>query len=376
MEQIYKFFIKPRHPKKIVVTLFVILSILFVFHTSVWFIFTKQILDTPCNFRVGDLVRLSYQIDSLHLRANINITLPLQHIESAKWKGEEIDIISVGDSFSNAEAGGENPYYQDYIETTHNMRVLNIPPSNLNTNYIERILGLYNNNLLDTIKPKIIIIESAERFVIDRFSKPINWDYSTTQEQALRDFKSSIFNKCDKRNVSIINNGNYDFILNPVIYTLSTSPVKRSGVYRMTLKKKLFSVKAAQTLLFHQSDLESIPKATVENIHNLNTNLNDLAHILAKKNIKLVFMPIVDKYNLYSNYLSNNPFNKSVFFEKLRPMRKNYYLLDTKAILQPLVESTQKDIFFADDTHWSPTASKTIINALPINQLLEDINIK
>ena len=63
-------------------------------------------------------------------------------------------------------------------------------------------------------------------------------------------------------------------------------------------------------------------------------------------------MPCVDKYNLYSDYVVNNPYPRSIFFEKLRMLPKKYFFIDTKAILAAKLCKGEKDVFYADETHW------------------------
>jgi len=95
-------------------------------------------------------------------------------------------------------------------------------------------------------------------------------------------------------------------------------------------------------------------------IDKLNNNLNALSKILKKKNIKLYFMPAVDKYNLYSKYIVNNTYPQSIFFEELRKLPKEYTFIDTKTILLEELKKGVKDIYHSDDTHWSYKASEAI----------------
>jgi hypothetical protein len=44
----------------------------------------------------------------------------------------------------------------------------------------------------------------------------------------------------------------------------------------------------------------------------------------------------------------------------MRKLPKRYRYIDTKAILLPELERGEKDIYFMDDSHWSPKAAKKI----------------
>ena len=93
-------------------------------------------------------------------------------------------------------------------------------------------------------------------------------------------------------------------------------------------------------------------------------NFNHLSDKLKNINIELFLMPAVDKYDLYYPFIKNNYFNENDLFKYLRNANKNYYLIDTKKILEEELLKNEVDIFYADDTHWSYKASEAIANNL------------
>jgi len=382
MKKIYNILINIRKPKQVVFVIIFILFIFSSFHTVTWFLYTKQILSPKPSIGIGDLARLTCETSSLNKREWI-YNLPKQHTQTKDWKGESVDIITIGDSFSRGGGGGTNGFYQDYIESIYNKHVLNILPPNETINYIEMVVAMSKNGMLDELKPKIIIIESIERLAVTRFAIDINWSFNINKNKLL-DYhfsntnNSSIekFNeknkyqylKHKKKNISIINKRNYDCLLNPLYYTFSKYPLDRNNAaYKLNLKKKMFSVKADNKLLITSSDIFSLHLSTDKNIKLMNNNLNQLSNILRKKNITLMFMPVVDKYNIYTPYIINNPFPKSIFFETFDTLDKQYYFINTKKILSKIINK-KIDVFFADDTHWNNIASEAIINDIPFNK--------
>ena len=137
-----------------------------------------------------------------------------------------------------------------------------------------------------------------------------------------------------------------------------------SNIYVERLNKELFTSDAASKLIFLHEDIKKLSTESKENIELLNKNFNDLADILNKQGIELIFVPAVDKYNLYRKYITSNTYQESIFFEYLRTLEKKYIFVDTKAILQKELDNGVKDIFYADDTHWSYKASEIIVNRL------------
>ncbi len=93
----------------------------------------------------------------------------------------------------------------------------------------------------------------------------------------------------------------------------------------------------------------------------MNQNFNHLSDLLTSKKIQLFVMIAADKYDLYSEYIQNNKYPKNHFFDITQPLTKRYIFIDTKSILSNTLKK-ERDIYFADDTHWSNKASIKIFH--------------
>ena len=339
----------------------------FTYNAVVWKLVTEDLMSNK-NSDGGDLVRLGYLPDLKSYRKNSN-DLPRRHLEDDQYKGEPIDVVTIGDSFSNGGGGGKNRYYQDYLASINGFSVLNIEPY-LDIEYLTLASCLANNGFLDKVKPRYLLISSSERMSIDKFSVKVDFDENMSMEklaghqrfgyrlamdnsQALG--KKSFFN--------FINEGNFKYLLYKICYHFSDNAFF-SKTYKKSLSSPLFSIKKSNTLLFLRDDLRSLSNSSQNRVAALNNNLNMLADKLAKKGIKLYFMPCADKYDVYSQFIINNKYPKSTFFELLRPLPKRYTFIDTKAILLPEIQRGVKDIYHADDTHWSWKASEKIFQTV------------
>jgi hypothetical protein len=126
-------------------------------------------------------------------------------------------------------------------------------------------------------------------------------------------------------------------------------------------------------LLFHIDEIKSLKRNSKENIELVNANLNRLADFLNRKNIKLIFLIAPDKYDVYSDFLvEENKYGNNRLFEELKKLPKNYVFIDTKSILQQAVKHGDKDIYYADDTHWSYKASELIIKSIEFQSIFKD----
>ena len=136
-------------------------------------------------------------------------------------------------------------------------------------------------------------------------------------------------------------------------------------VYNVELtSRNLFSNKSSK-LLFYYQDLKSTEQNNLkENVDSLNIVLNTIALKLREKNIKLIVLPSPDKYDFYYDYISEKKdFKRPIFFDLLKAVKKDYVYIDAKENLASKITNTQ-DLYFYDDTHWSPIASKIIADKI------------
>jgi len=256
-------FRKEMNKKFVYITLLII--ILFVsFHYIVWNIFTYKILN-PKPYTIGDLSRISYQLDSIHNRID-EVDLSKTHITYKDFDNKKIDIITIGDSFSNGAAGGKNPFYQDYLSTIYNINVLNI--SNLDSNYtfIETINSLIDNGWIEKIKPKIIIIETVGRKFYDHYARNQNWEIKLDDN-----FEEKLYNQKWRDNIEIpsfINTANYKVLFYSLLYNFKINA--KDSVYKFELTKDLFSVKNKNSLLIYEEDIKNLKYFTDSNIEQIN----------------------------------------------------------------------------------------------------------
>lgn len=345
--------------KKFTYYLVCTLAIFAIFNFSIWNFYTKKILTREDNLATGDLTRMGYISGLTHPREN-NLDLPIQHFTQPKETIQN-DLLTVGDSFSRGNGWGYNRYYQDYMASKLDWNILNLEQLQKTRNYLETVIALSNSGFLDKYKTKYILIESTQRKTIERFSKIEDYEIKIPLMEIEKFYNSYTNESFALPAVSIINNGNFKFVLYNLLYHFSDRAFF-SNVHKATLKKELFSIGSGKELLYYHLDVTSIKGNTQASIEEVNEHLNRLAQFLKQKNIELIFMPAVSKYDLYSDFIVNNKYPKDPFFDILRPLKKEYIFIDTKAILLEELHKGEKDIFYCDDTHWSYKASNAIAN--------------
>jgi hypothetical protein len=316
----------------------------------------------------GDLTRLGY-ISGIKKVRNTYDDLPTRHLEMKDYNGGTVDMITVGDSFSTGGGEGRNKYYQDFIATSNGMSVLNVPSYTFKTAVfggmpVSTLSALYHGGWLDRIKPRYVLLESVERYTLPRLTTFFDFNIQVTQEDLQRYYRETAFDgKKINQDITFINMGNFKFLYYSFLYNFSEHAFRRL-VVKTKLNKPMFSGNSGDLLLFHHDELQSNPPVTPQNMRAANDNLNVIARLLRQKGITLVFMPVVDKLNLYRPLIKNDSYPKSIFFEELRKLPKEYLFIDTKAILSKAIEEGELDLFHQDDTHWSWHASQRIFSSV------------
>ena len=330
---------------------------------GIWKCWTEVILSPK--YEGGDLTRLGFIAGIKKIRTT-RTDLPKRHIEAREYHGQRVDMVTVGDSFSIGGGDGRNKYYQDYIASLSGISVLNVPTYKFDTMVcgampVSTIAALYHAGWLDRIKPRYLLLETVERYAIPRLVTNYTFDIKVPSATLEQYYRTVNFDGPVNQNISFINEGNFKFLYYTLMYQFSEHAFRRL-VVKTRLTKPLFSGRYGDILLFHGDDVQQEPLATPENIRIANENLNTMARLLRKKGIELVFMPVVDKLDLYRPYMKNNAYPRSTFFEELRKLPREYRLIDTKAILSKALDEGKLDIFHQDDTHWTWRASQLIFS--------------
>ena len=340
---------------------FVIFCMFIGLNSIIWLTWTKDIT-SPLR-KGGDLLRLGYIHGFVAPRPQPH-NLSRLHIEVKDFTLKRVDMVTVGDSFSVGKSG----CYQDHLASSLNISILNIPtPKDLSFYPVPMLAKLINSGYLDRVKPKYLLLQTAEREAINRLVYGFSLTDLATVEELDREFHGGGRETTPldlDRNLNFINNGNWKFVANNIQYRFRDKAFD-SKVVVSKMNRPFFSTERGNILFFHKDDIKAVHKATPQTMAKLNCNLNLLADILSTKGITLIFMTAPDKLTLYEPYLKNRNYPKSTFFEELRKLPKRYTFIDTKQILTQEIAAGVQDLYYQDDTHWSWKASEAIAKCFP-----------
>lgn len=334
----------------------------------IWKLYVDKV-NSRGEYVVGDLASMSYYMDLTLPRKNI-LDLKKKHISFSEFNNTKVDMLVVGDSYSNGGGNGRNNYYQDYIATYNDLKVLNILQLPETNNFIETVILLANSGYLKKLDVKYVFIQSVQREALERFATDINYDLNSSEDiYKMITSVYDIYNPKDedKQEIEIMNNLNQNALLYNVKFMLKGYG-KFKGYFIEKINKELFSSKISDEVIFFTDDIKKLKYENDENIMEINDNFNKLAKFLREQDIKLLVMINADKYNVYSQYISSHKYPKSTFFEILRKLPKRYQFIDTKEILLKELEKGVKDLYYPDDTHWSYKASEAVFKNIKLNE--------
>ena len=276
----------------------------------------------------------------------------------SETKKTEFKVLNIGNSFSRQEFHKFNGYI-NYLAMDDTLSLLNHV---INVSPEKRLKEIINSQVLDSIKVEYIILQFVER----HFTNNLRFD---DELQQMNYRKLKIIDKYDSEQFKekIISDKKY-----PGFFSKGTLYFGLNTIFNKDLKGKVLKYKTKynlfssdrKELLFYREDISQLK---INNNHSLiekaNKELNNIALKLKEKDIKLIVLVAPDKYSFYYSDLLDNPYPEPILFDVLDTLSKDYLYFNSKKLLSEHKQTT-KDLYFFDDAHWSPLASKIIADKL------------
>jgi hypothetical protein len=324
---------------------------------------------------LGDLTRVGYLRSDPDYREifakEYEKSFYFERLSQWIYNKKKCNVLTIGDSFSE----GDNIGYQNYLGESSELAIVHFDrffQLNKEGNPLQILYGLLNGDLLSIVEPDYIILEAIERSIvkwgnnIDTAQIILYSDFVRLAQ--LQNTKPVISNHRDK----FLPDKILKFPVFNILYQFDDNAYF-SKVYRVRTTQPLFSIEKEE-LLFTEDDLSCLDTNNDMNaINNLNQVLSDLAYKLNNKGIKLIVLPAPDKYDIFYKYIfRKSEYEEPFFFNLFEKTQKNYLYLESKKYLTATIQNNNKDIYFYDDTHWSPWASQIIAKELS-NLIISDV---
>ena len=264
--------------------------------------------------------------------------------ETEDLRNIHVNVLTIGDSFSQQEqAGYQNYMPQEGLTVANTRRGLYDSP-------IQYAWNLLDAGVVDSTNIDVMVVEVGERDLslrIDNFSidkVEVGEPYSPDDGGEENIFDVSQWSLLRTR----------DFLM----YRYAG----RNPVYDVELDRDFFDSREPRKLYFYCADVTngmSIEVSILPKIKKVFDLLTSKAH---ERGFDLILMVPVDKYDLYQDYIVNNPYDhpkrineevRELFGDRLEVMLCKYTLL-------PLLENGEKDVFLFDNSHWSYKGSQAV----------------
>lgn len=296
----------------------------------------------------GDLGRLAFVVIGQEYGQRIEQnelkdTLFNKVRETEDLRNIHVNVLTIGDSFSQQEHAGYQNYVAQEGVTVANTR------RDLYDNPIQYAWNLLDAGVVDSTNIDVMVVEVGERDFVFRI-KNFRTDKVEVSEPDVPDVRGEE-NVWDIRQWSLLRTR--DFLM----YRYAG----RNPVYEAVLNHDFFSSNEPRKLYFYCADV--LNGLTID--ETLRPKIKEVFDLLTAKaherGFALILMLPVDKYDLYQDYIVDNPYGHKRVNEEVRELLGDVpEVMLCKYTLLPLLKNGEKDVFMFDNSHWSYKGSQAV----------------
>ena len=261
-------------------------------------------------------------------------------------KGEKINrpVVCFGDSFSRFRKYG-------YLQVVGEMLDADIQDINYDLSPEQTFVQYANNELIPP--HTTVILESVERSFVDRLLK-LRLDDTTFPENNREQFVMAENENPNPPRATLGSAINYlrkRLHINQPIQCYPTS----ADLFTHSSRHNRLYIYDSPGKWDNEGDLRFVDKTGV-NYELANQQLYALHQLAEAHQLTLIYVVAADKYDVYEPFIvPEHPRNPS-----LDALPEENWIVNTKPILQSQVYQGVKDIYYINDTHWSPVGAQIV----------------
>ena len=268
-------------------------------------------------------------------------------------------VVVIGDSFSHGGGIGKQGDYVNYLAHDSGRRVvLFTPADNAQASPMQMAYDALRVGAIDSTNVRNLVVQEVERYLVGRHSEFVNNHTSLPRPQASQE-ESSAPEKPQEASPLLR-------VKDYVFYHL----FGKNPIYTARLSRPFFGGPEPDMLYFYHDDVKLGFDLTADQQRALVYCYEQLIALAREKGVNLVIVVACDKYDLYQDFIVDNPYPAKTLNEDIeRWMEADLdRFVMAKRVLHPLVEQGVKDVYLFNDTHWSPASSRLIAREV-INKL-------
>lgn len=254
-------------------------------------------------------------------------------------RNSHCDVITIGDSFSERQNDG----YHNYL-ALKGLKVVNAKRT-LYYNPVTFAYEMMNLGIIDSTNASAIIVECVERSFDGFFT-----GFSPRGELL----------EAGKGKEMLAGSPNEWSLMRVRDFVVYHSGLMTPPIIKKQLSRDFFTSDHPSTLYFYVDDIRTI-NSKDSHIPTIKSTFRALLDKAQEKHVKLVVLVPPDKYDLYQQYIVDNPYPEKKNNEKIRWILDNdAHVVLAKDVLQPMVDQGEQDVYLYNDTHWSYKAASVV----------------
>ena len=257
-------------------------------------------------------------------------------------------VLTIGDSFSQTKK--EEVSYNYFLANYTNYQIVNLSHQCYMVSPFTRFMYMSKTRNL----PKIVILETVERHMVERLCEFTLYHSAESMiVKHLVDTTIAISNKVKNKTVL---EKSQEWIKRKIGYE---NPIKVS-----ILNKPCFTCANKENkLYFYQDDINNLP--IPDSLLNLAVvKLDSLFNYADSIGIDLYLLIAADKYDVYQDYIVDNPYPQQDMLERFFAMYPHPRIINSKDTLSQMIANDVMDVYWCNNTHWSPRGSKAVAEQL------------
>lgn len=297
-----------------------------------------------CPNVTGDIGRLAFIPFGHEYDDNLEKSFPAEQVFTTvldidALRASRCDVITIGDSFSERGKDG----YQNYLalkglDVVNAGRYLYYSP----VTFAYEMMDL---GIIDSTNASVLIVECVERAFNEFF---VGFDPKTELVAAA------------KEKEKLVGSPNEWSLLRVRDFIVYNSGVMTPPIIKKELNRDFFTSDNPRTLYFYVDDIKTLYIKDSQ-VATIKSTYQALLAKAREKGLMLILLVPVDKYDLYQQYIVDNPYPEKQTNDMIRRfLDDDPHIVLAKDCLQPMVDRGEKDVYLYNDTHWSYKAARVV----------------
>ncbi len=262
------------------------------------------------------------------------------------------DVVVIGDSFSHGGGVGKQGDFVNFLAHDSGRRVIVYTPAgDAQASPMQVAYDALKLGAIDSSRVKNIVVQEVERYLVGRHAS------FTTAHTSLP--------RPDERQEAAASSDKSKEDASPLLRVKDYVFYRFFGanpIYQVQLSRPMFGGKQPDMLYFYNDDVKLGLELTADQQKSIKYCYGQLLDMARARGVNLVIVVACDKYDLYQDYIIDNPYPTKSLNEDIErwmaPELEHFVI--TKRVLHPLVQQGVKDVYLFNDTHWSPSSSQLI----------------